>query len=263
MGTYPLIAGATGIGTSGFVIGNNPGTYQYTLEAAGGTLSLVVVAPVPPDAPQGLAATGGIQQIALQWSATSGADSYTVKRSTVSGSSYGVIASGLTSVSFTDTGLGDGVTRHYVVTATNGVGEGTPSAEASATTRTALESWRQLRFGSSSNSGDGADLADPDKDGRPNLIEYATGTDPLASDTGSVVTLGKSEDGQRLTLGFHRIADPALTYTVEADGNSALSNWTPIWSSTGSSNTAGPVTVMDDSLIGDQPKRFLRLRVTY
>src|SRR5690606_9172432 len=131
---------------------------------------------------------------------------------------------------FTDISLANGVTRHYIVTAANGEGEGPPSTEVTATTYTELESWRQLRFGSTSNSGDAADLADPDNDGRPNLIEYAVGSDPLAPDTGSVVTLGKSEDGQRLTLSFHRIADPALTYTVEADGESTLSTWVPIWS---------------------------------
>jgi len=41
-----------------------------------------------------------------------------------------------------------------------------------------LESWRQDNFGSISDSGDGADEADPDQDGVTNINEYTEGTDP-------------------------------------------------------------------------------------
>jgi hypothetical protein len=40
------------------------------------------------------------------------------------------------------------------------------------------ENWRLNNFGSSENSGPGADTADPDADGARNLDEYVAGTDP-------------------------------------------------------------------------------------
>ena len=43
------------------------------------------------------------------------------------------------------------------------------------------ESWRLIHFGTTQNTGDAADLTDFDKDGRPNVIEFAFGTDPKDS----------------------------------------------------------------------------------
>ncbi|MEP4049178.1 MAG: immunoglobulin domain-containing protein [Luteolibacter sp.] len=43
-----------------------------------------------------------------------------------------------------------------------------------------LETWRQTNFQTTENTGDAADDADPDKDGRTNIEEYTAGTDPNA-----------------------------------------------------------------------------------
>lgn len=126
-----------------------------------------------------------------------------------------------------------------------------------------IEGWRQSKFGDSANTGAGADAADPDNDGRANLLEYATGTEPLVADSGPVVVLGQS--GGRLTLSFNRVADPALTYTVRGsnDLTSAWSGAEAVFTSAGASNTAGSVTATDSVLISAQARRFLRLEVTY
>lgn len=87
----------------------------------------------PPAAPTGLTATAGNGQVALGWNAVSGATSYTVKRSTTSGGPYTVVQSGITTTSFTNTGLTNGTTFWYVVSATNAIGEGVNSAQVSAT----------------------------------------------------------------------------------------------------------------------------------
>ena len=90
------------------------------------------VAPQPPAAPTGLSATAGNAQVSLTWTASAGATSYHVKRSTTSGGGYTQMAAP-TSANFTDTGLTNGTTYFYVVTALNAAGESANSVQASAT----------------------------------------------------------------------------------------------------------------------------------
>jgi fibronectin type 3 domain-containing protein len=85
-----------------------------------------------PNAPTGLAATGGIQQVALNWSASATATSYHVKRATVSGGPYTQV-NAPSGTSFTDSGLTNGTKYYYVVSAVNADGESANSAEVSAT----------------------------------------------------------------------------------------------------------------------------------
>ena len=87
----------------------------------------------PPAAPTGLTATAGNAQVSLSWTASSGATSYNVYRSTTSGGGYAQIATGVTSTSYTDTSVVNGTTYYYVVTAVNGNGESGFSNQASAT----------------------------------------------------------------------------------------------------------------------------------
>src|SRR6195256_80032 len=68
----------------------------------------------PPAAPTGLEATPGNLQVALSWSASSGATSYHVKRSTTNGSGYTQISTSSTT-GYIDTGLTNGTTYYYVV----------------------------------------------------------------------------------------------------------------------------------------------------
>jgi hypothetical protein len=130
-----------------------------------------------------------------------------------------------------------------------------------------LQSWRQVQFGTTTATGNAADLADPDGDGRPNLLEYALGSLPNSADSAPATTgEAVSEDPTlppRLTLTFNRIADPVLTYAVETS-DSPAGAWTTLWSSTGSNNIAGPVTVVDtvDLTTATPTRRFMRLRVT-
>jgi fibronectin type 3 domain-containing protein len=85
-----------------------------------------------PTAPTGLQASAGNTQVALAWSASTGATSYHVKRSTVAGGPFTQI-SAPTGASFTDPGLTNGTTYFYVVTAVNSAGESANSNQASAT----------------------------------------------------------------------------------------------------------------------------------
>jgi Fibronectin type III domain len=130
-GTRWLIATATGM--TGSFTGVTTG---YSIEIENGN-SLYLVATSTggnpsPDAPTGLTATASGTQIALSWTAVSGATSYNVRRAATSGGSYTVIASPATT-GHADTGLTAGTTYYYVVSAVNGNGESANSTEASAT----------------------------------------------------------------------------------------------------------------------------------
>ncbi|MGE0449794.1 MAG: S8 family serine peptidase [Vicinamibacterales bacterium] len=88
----------------------------------------------PPPAPTGLTATGANGSVTLKWTASSGATSYKLLRGTSAGTYNPTpIATGLTSTSYVDTAVVNGTTYHYAVVATNGVGDSSPSANASAT----------------------------------------------------------------------------------------------------------------------------------
>ncbi|WP_349254165.1 fibronectin type III domain-containing protein [Paenibacillus sp. RC67] len=85
----------------------------------------------PPQAPTGVQATGADTKVNVSWSAVNGANSYSVKRST-DGQSFTTVAAGVTGTSYTDTGLTNGTTYYYVVTAVNPQGESGNSAIVSA-----------------------------------------------------------------------------------------------------------------------------------
>ena len=90
------------------------------------------VAPPLPSAPT-VSAVPGNTTVSLSWSASQFADSYTVKRSLVTGGPYTERQSGLLSTTFTDTGLTNGTEYFYVVSGVNAAGEGPDSTEVSAT----------------------------------------------------------------------------------------------------------------------------------
>ena len=95
-------------------------------------LSDLFKAASPPPAPTGVSAAPGDSRVTVSWNAVSGASSYNVKRSTTTGGPYTTVGS-VTASPFTNTGLTNGTTYFYVVSAVNSAGEGPNSAEVSAT----------------------------------------------------------------------------------------------------------------------------------
>ena len=96
--------------------------------------NVAITTPMPlPPAPPTLTATAGNTQVQLSWNSISGATSYTVKRASSSGGPYSdFVQSGITSTTFTNTGLNNGATYYYVVTASNAAGESGNSNQATA-----------------------------------------------------------------------------------------------------------------------------------
>jgi thermitase len=97
--------------------------------------SATLLAPAPA-APTGVTASAGKAQVngnavaALSWTASSGATSYKVKRSTSASGPFTVVASGLSTAAYNDTVAANGTTYYYVVSAVNSGGESANSAVA-------------------------------------------------------------------------------------------------------------------------------------
>jgi subtilase family serine protease len=89
--------------------------------------------PSAPSPPTNLKATGGTSSIALSWTASAGASSYDVLRSTTSGAET-LYASGVTSTTYTDTNVTSGPTYYYTVEAVGSGLTSGPSGQAAAST---------------------------------------------------------------------------------------------------------------------------------
>jgi len=140
---------------------------------------------------------------------------------------------------------------------------------------TPLQTWYQSYSLPTDGTGDGANTADPDKDGIQNLVEYALGGNPIVSNVSPQPV--SSVVGGKLQLSYSCDASRTdISYRVEA-GND-LAAWTEIASSTGGAptvelNASGAVisdsgsgirtvTITDSATTSGTPKRFLRFKVT-
>jgi fibronectin type 3 domain-containing protein len=118
-------------------------TYYYVVSGVSGSgvegatsAAASATAPSPPAAPSGVTATVGDKQTMLAWTASPGATSYNVKRSTTNGGPYTTVGSPVTN-SFINTGLTNGTTNYYRVSSITALGESANSAQVSAAPSTA------------------------------------------------------------------------------------------------------------------------------
>jgi hypothetical protein len=85
--------------------------------------------------------------------------------------------------------------------------------------------WRQTYFGTTSNSGNAADLADLDGDGIPNIVEYAFGLHPGQNSAGQMPQLVRS--GGDLVYTFTEPAGvTGIIYTAEWSQTLEGGSWT-------------------------------------
>src|SRR6185503_14882742 len=102
--------------------------YFYVVSALNGVAESVnstevSTTPVgPPPAPANFAVTSGNGLVTLTWTASSGATSYNIKRSTTSGSGYSTIGTSA-SATYADSTVTNGTAYYYVVTAVGANGE--------------------------------------------------------------------------------------------------------------------------------------------
>lgn len=91
-----------------------------------------VVAPPAPPAPTALQAVAGAERVTLTWNPIGGISDYIVKRSSVRGGPYMVLATNITATSFVDQDVTAEEAQYYVVSARSGSAEGDDSLEAGA-----------------------------------------------------------------------------------------------------------------------------------
>lgn len=127
---------------------------------------------------------------------------------------------------------------------------------------TASDLWRQKHFGTMEATGSAADLSDPDSDGIPNLMEFATGTPPNALNlpVGELV-----KNGNTLEFTYWRSKAAVGEVSFIREFSQTISG---TWSQTGGTvetileETADRQKVMVTTSAGSAGKRFVRLRVS-
>lgn len=216
-----------------------------------------------PAAPAGLTATGGLEQVALAWSAVPGASGYDVRRSTVSGGPYTNVASGVDGSTYTDTGLTNSTTYYYVVTTIESGCQSTNSVEVSATTTTPLspfQEWQIQYFGSTTNPLAAANI-DADGTGQNNQFKYAAGLNPTNPASVFVLTIAtdtNSASWQDLTF------DPwatGRTYTVQFSTDLVNDAWSPLTTYAGPvTDNVNQITITDTNAV--LPQEFYRIEIT-
>ncbi|MFI5226475.1 MAG: fibronectin type III domain-containing protein, partial [Candidatus Limnocylindrales bacterium] len=193
------------------VTGLTNGTlYSFTVTAtnsvgtglASGAASATPTAPPPPPtvpgAPTGLTATAGNAQVALAWTAPasnggSAITGYKVYRSTTTGTETLLTTLGVVT-SYTNTGLTNGTTYFYKVTAVNAVGESARSGEASAKPVTVPSAPRNVTATRSATKGVNLAWTAPSSTGGSAITAYriyrstSTGTETFLVATGNVTS---------------------------------------------------------------------------
>jgi hypothetical protein len=254
-GSYPLnfrVSGATGLisiyeGSTLLGTANIPtaswSTVSTTVTLPAGTQTLEVVLsangqhfnwmqfqPVngPVSVPTGVSATAGNAQVILSWSPAAGATSYNVQSSTTEGGPYTSMATP-TTTSYTNTGLTNGTTYYYVVSATGGINVSSNSIEVSATpvASHADLAWNQPVTVSSWQDGSGIYYCPGSYAVDSNTAtRWATGA---WSDPGWIyVDLGATYNINEVWLDWE--AAYATSFQIQVSSNAV--NWTTIYSTT-------------------------------
>ncbi len=152
--SYCILENSVSVGSCSWTNGSLPGTFEaqsagnvaltvFLRDSAGNvsdpvstnTLNLSPAPSAePPSAPASLTASAGIANVALSWSASTGAApiTYTISRSTSSGSGFTELATGQSGTTYTDLTALNGTTYYYTVMASNTNGTSSPSYEVAA-----------------------------------------------------------------------------------------------------------------------------------
>lgn len=167
------------------------------------------------------------------------------------GATTAELASNASSFSFTPAVVGDfSLQIQPQIGETQWFGYG-PLLDVTAVNSSGLPAWRQTHFGSSANSGLGADAEDPDHDGLANIVEYAFQSNPNVANLPAGLPVVHKNGA---SLDFVFTPDPAATgLTFLVQESTDLANWQPV----STTSSAGVYRATLSAGI----RRYARLRV--
>jgi hypothetical protein len=205
--------------------------------------------------PNNLSFNFNSQGISLVW----GVDSnlyYNVYRSTNNNGPYSLV-NRLTTTNYLDTtASSNGVPYYYVVTGLNAFGDESGFSTQMAATAAAL--WRQQWFGTTADSGNAADAANPAGDGIVNILKRAYNLNPTVAETMGV-PIG-SVNGDVFTLTYRQnLSATDLMFQVEASYD--LMNWSTNNVSDTVVSSDGATAIHAASVPVGSTAQFLRLQV--
>lgn len=119
----------------------------------------------------------------------------------------------------------------------------------------ALAAWREWHFGTAANEGEAADCEDCDRDGIPNLVEYAFGLDPNADNSGQLPQ--PRLVGDRLELRFKRtLIKPDVEIGAEWSPDLQPGSWQAV------PDSGGGDEALFSLPLDAAPRLFMRIKVT-
>ncbi|MBK1882913.1 hypothetical protein JIN85_10830 [Luteolibacter pohnpeiensis] len=210
-----------------------------------------------PDTPGTIVASTDPGGALLTWNTTPWATSYRLERGTSASGPFTVIADQLGSTSYTDPDAPAETELFYRVIAINSLGESSASAVTPlAANLIGFAAWQQSQFADETDESIIGQLADPDHDQIPNLLEYALGTDPAVANP----PLEPGVDEATLSLTYTQNAD-ATDISLKAQWSDDLQTWSDVGVIYETlSEQAQTQTIRATVAIGSGGHRFLRLQ---
>jgi len=160
------------------------------------------------------------------------------------------------------TGLAPGTTYHFRVNGTSTAGT-TNGTDVTFTTLSSLQNWRQTYFGTTANTGNAADSADLDKDGIPNLIEYALNLNPTTSSRLSFTTVVNGANFEYTYSRGTAAVNAGITINVEWSNTLASGSWSSAGVTQNVLSDDGTTQQVKALIpINSAPAKFVRLLAT-
>lgn len=172
-------------------------------------------------------------------------------------------------------------TLHFPSNATASPDLAFPLKGAAFTVHDTFQTWKLKYFATTASTGPSADDADPNRNGIPNLLEFALGGDPLAIGSGNLAILPKATldaaGNRQLILNNPPASGTGVGFTIQGSNTLEGGGWTDLARSANGGSYIALIagiqvqqirngnlrqTGITDTTTGTAPRRFFRLRAS-